>query len=154
MQNYAKLCKIMQNYAMNSEKMMPALCEKHRWPWLGLFLGNLKSFPVLRRPKDEYCEFSANNSHRYCGSSSFKDLKTMVLDLLVFGNLPIVFSSQLFNKRSARSIEAAICYDPSSTFLKFRYRSISVDPEQPQTRQLWIKSCENELLMLMIGCLF
>ena len=47
-----------------------------------LFLGNLRSVDVLRSLYEVLCEFFLNRLRRYGGTSSFRLLKTIVLDLL------------------------------------------------------------------------
>ena len=52
--------------------------EKHFCPLADFFFGNLKSVSVLRRLREEHCEFLVKRLHRYCGASSLRDLKTMI----------------------------------------------------------------------------
>ena len=54
------------------------------------FVGNLRSVDVLRSLYDVLCEFFLNKLHKYGGASSFKVLKTIVLDSMSINSL-IVF---------------------------------------------------------------
>ena len=56
------------------------LNEKHFLPFSVLFSGNLRSVDVLRSLYEVLCEFFLNKLRKYGGASSFKLLKTIVLD--------------------------------------------------------------------------
>ena len=66
------------------------LNEKHFLPFSVPFCGNLRSVDVLRSLYDVLCEFFLNKLHKYGGASSFKVLKTIVLDSMSINSL-IVF---------------------------------------------------------------
>ena len=54
--------------------------KKNFLPFSVLFLGNLRSVDVLRSLYEVLCEFFLNRLHKYKGASSFRPLKTIVLD--------------------------------------------------------------------------
>ena len=56
------------------------LNEKHFLPFSGSLFVNLRSVDVLRSLYDVLCEFFLNKLRKYGGASSFKLLKTIVLD--------------------------------------------------------------------------
>ena len=66
------------------------LNEKHFLPFSVPFLGNLRSVDVLRSLYDVLCEFFLNKLRKYGGASSFKLLKTIVLNSMSINSL-IVF---------------------------------------------------------------
>ena len=66
------------------------LNEKHFLPCSVPFFGNLRSVDVLRSLYDVLCEFFLNKLRKYGGASSFKLLKTIVLDSVSINSL-IVF---------------------------------------------------------------
>ena len=66
------------------------LNEKHFLPFYVPFFGSLRSVDVLRSLYEILCEFFLNKLRKYRGTSSFKLLKTIVLDSMSI-NLLIVF---------------------------------------------------------------
>ena len=66
------------------------LNEKHFLPFSVPFFGNLRSVDVLRSLYDVLCKIFLNKLRKYGGASSFKLLKTIVLDSMSINSL-IVF---------------------------------------------------------------
>ena len=72
------------------------LQEKHLWPFADLFISSLRSVPISRRLYDQQDKLQVKRSHKYCKASSFRDLKTIVLDspeassLTVFHPNPLI----------------------------------------------------------------
>ena len=66
------------------------LNEKHFLPF-SVHFGNLRSVDVLRSLYEVLCEFFLNKLRRYGGASSFRLLKTIVLDSMSINSL-IVFN--------------------------------------------------------------
>ena len=58
----------------------PPLNEKHFLPLSVPFFGNLRSVDVLRSLYEVLCKFFLSKLRKYGGASSFKLLKTIVLD--------------------------------------------------------------------------
>ena len=67
-----------------------SLNEKHFLPFSVSFFGNLRSVYVVGSLYDVLCEFFPNKLRKYGGASSFKLLKTIVLDSMSINSL-IVF---------------------------------------------------------------
>ena len=66
------------------------LNEKHFLPFSVPIFGNLRSVDILRSIYEVLCEFFLNKLRKYGGASSFKVLKTIVLDSMSINSL-IVF---------------------------------------------------------------
>ena len=93
------------------------LNEKHFLPFSVPFFGNLRSVDVLRSLYDVLCEFFLNKLHKYGGASSFKVLKTIVLDSMSINSL-IVFHPSFSIKLIAEDIETTVCYHSCSPVLQ------------------------------------
>ena len=92
--------------------------EKHFCPFGDLFFGNLISVSVFRRLREEHTEFVGKEITQVLRSQIIELLEDHCFGLFAnefFNGLP----AQLCNKWSAWVIKVAICYDPSSTILKF-----------------------------------
>ena len=59
------------------------LNEKNFLPFSVRFFGNLRSVDVLRSLYEVLCEFVLNKLRKYGGASSFRLLKTIVLDSIL-----------------------------------------------------------------------
>ena len=66
------------------------LNEKHFLPFSVRFFGNLRSVDVLRSLYVVLCEFFLNKLRKYRGASSFKLLKTIVLDSISINSLTVL----------------------------------------------------------------
>ena len=67
--------------------------EKYFLPFSVPFFGNLRSVDVLRSLYDVLCEFFLNKLRKYGGASSFKLLKSIVLDSMSITSLIIFHPS-------------------------------------------------------------
>ena len=65
--------------------------ENHFLPFSVPFFGNLRSVDIVRSLYEVLCEFFLNKLLKYGGASSFKLLKTIVLDSMFINSL-IVFT--------------------------------------------------------------
>ena len=74
------------------------LNKKHFLPFSILFFGNLWSVDVLHSLYDVLCEFFLNKRRKYGGASSFKLLKTIVLDSMSINSLIVFFFEVLLYK--------------------------------------------------------
>ena len=114
------------------------LNEKHFLPFSVPFFRNLRSVDVLRSLYDVLCEFFLNKLRKYGGASSFKLLKTIVLDSMSINSLIVFHPSFSINwllgvsKLLFVTILAAL-------FCNFCKRIISVVPAQPHTEQQYRK---------------
>ena len=80
-------------YLQLAERLFQSLTplyEKHFLPFSVPFFGNLRSVDVLRSLYDVLCKIFLNKLRKYGGASSFKLLKTIVLDSMSINSL-IVF---------------------------------------------------------------
>ena len=81
-------------------------------------MGILKSGSELRRTYEEHLEFRVKRSHKYWGSSSCRDLKTIVLDSQAM-SCSMVFQPSWSISGLLGGIKAAVGYNSSSSVLKF-----------------------------------
>ena len=54
--------------------------EKHFFSFADFFFDNLRLVSVLRRLREEHCEFLLKDLHRCRGANSLRDLKTIIID--------------------------------------------------------------------------
>ena len=73
------------------------LNEKHFLPFSVPICGNLRSADVLRSLYQVLCEFFLNKLRKYGGASSFKFLKTIVLDLMSINSSRVIHPSFSIN---------------------------------------------------------
>ena len=97
------------------------LNEKHFLPFSVPFFGNLRSVDVLRSLYDVLCEFFLNKLLKYGGASSFKLLKTIVLDSMSINSLIALLRLRQF----ANIILRGVTNDLSLSFIIF----IEISPQ-------------------------
>ena len=73
------------------------LNEKHFLPFSVPIFGNLRSADVLRSLYEVLCEFFLNKLRKYGGGSSFKLLKTIVLDSMSINTSIVIHPSFSIN---------------------------------------------------------
>ena len=80
------------------------------------------------------CEVFLNKLHKYGGASSFKLLKTIVLNSMSINSL-ILFPPQFLNQLIAGVVETTFVAILAALLCSFCKRLISVVPAQPHTEQ-------------------
>ena len=114
------------------------LNEKDFLPFSVPIFGNLRSVDVLRSQYEVLCEFFLNKLRKYGGASSFKLLKTIVLDSMSINSLIVFHPSSSINLLLGVS-KLLFVTILAALFCSFCSRLISVVPAQPHTEQQYRK---------------
>ena len=109
------------------------------------FTGNLRSVDVFHSLYEVLCEIFLNKLLKYGGASSFKLLKTSVLDSMLISSL-IVFHPSFSINLLLRVSKLLIVTILAALFCSFCKRLISVVPVQPHTEQLYRKWGSSKLV--------
>ena len=110
------------------------LYEKHFCPFLEFFFGNLRSVAVFLRFLEVSWDIFVKRLHIYCGASSWRDLKTIILDSLAISS-STVFQPSLLISGCPGVLKLLPVTMRAARFCNFCSWLISVTPQQPQTEQ-------------------
>ena len=114
------------------------LNEKDFLPFSVPIFGNLRSVGVLRSLYEVLCELFLNKLSKYGGASSFKLLKTIILDSMSMNSLIVFYPSFSINLLLGVS-KLLFVTILAVLFCSFCSRLISVVPAQPHTEQQYRK---------------
>ena len=110
------------------------LNEKDFCPFLEFFFGNLRSVAVFLRFLEVSWDVFVKRLHMYCGASSCRDLKTIILDSLAISSSMVFQPSFLISGWPGVSKLLPVTIR-AARFCNFCSWLISVTPQQPQTEQ-------------------